>query len=223
MHRFVVLFGALLLFSTIVFAFSLEGAIATEFHTIALDDTTTIDVEGDMKFHLLYDGYVPASDVLIDEQTTYTRIRFNEWTFYGDDTILFIRVKNLTTNEYVYLDPLGPNTSITINDAQALGTYTLETGEHEIEIVPASSGALEFGDDFTFTLAPTSFIRDLLLSVFSGMATITFLVLFFVSWGARTRHLQSQQDHPTYVEAPKSVQDLYGLDDDDFFSKYDNK
>jgi hypothetical protein len=209
--------------STIVFALSLQGAITAESQTFGIDDTITIDVDDEQRFYLLYDGFFSASSADVQVETIYSRIRLDDGTFFGDDITMFARVKNLDTNDYVYLDAFGPNTSITINDSQALGTYTLQAGEHEIQIVASSPDAADLAESFSFTLVPTSFLRDIFLSVFGGIATITFLVLFFVSLSMRSKRLESQSEHPTYIETPKSVQDLYELDDDDFFSKYDKK
>jgi len=223
MEKLIGLWAILLLGVGLGFAMTLNGLIQTEFIDFEINETLELDVELDGSYYLLYNNVMPTSYFDVSESTIYSLVEFPVSPILGEYG-LFINVRQEITNDRFYLEGYGTQSSVEINGKDALGKFNLVEGSYDITITAATLDTIEIQDDFVFTIVPTSFIRDLLLSIFLGIGTIAFLVLFFVSYSIRQKHLNNMTDwNADYQSEPQDINKLYELDDDDIFQDYNKR
>lgn len=125
-----------------------------------------------------------------------------------------------------YIVPYGTNTTITVNEYDGIGTIVLPAGEITIEFTPETAQTTDMADSFHFALIPSNMIVMIIFTVFTGMGTGIFFVVFLITRSQANKQFEMDPygyDDNTYDSTHSNDQDLFDMNDDDVFAQYNNK
>ena len=223
MQRLTGLWAILMLTAGLGFGLTLTSVLDGSFTDLTMNETIDFEVPSDGRYYLLYNNVLPTDFFDVSQSTIYSLIEFPVSPILGEYGI-FVNVRNTASNDRYYVEGYGEYSSVEINGKDSLGRLTLEEGSYQITITPATLDTQDIEEDFLFTIAPTAFIRDFIFMIFLGIGTFVFLILFFVSYSIRQKHLNNMIDwNDDYQSEPQDINKLYELDDDDIFQDYNKR
>ncbi len=169
-----------------IFGWFLFETLNAPKYNITINDTATIELDRDRSFYLLYDSFLTLNDggraINVTQNTIYSLVQLH--CIDGNQYDLFIKMKNINTNDYIYLNGHGDNTTITIQNKRSLGKFNLEKATYEITISPASQSALSNENNYHFVLYPTSLILNIFILVFTSaliFVLIGMIIVFYAN------------------------------------------
>lgn len=137
--------------------------------------------------------------------------------FFLFEDYIELEIHNKTLDRYYYINDMG-NTSIQMNDYQAIGTIDFDSGEYAVTIIDTSYHSESF-----IRFQDTSMIGNTILLIFVGIGFIGSLITSIVLYVLTLKVSKNNDDEYAYYDEQINKQDHNQelFDEDDPFSIYD--
>lgn len=165
-------------------------------------ESINFTVEQDGTYYFMKDDYHEDDVYTGTQETAFTEIHMNS-------DIIWVTIQNVDTEEYYHIDVINPNTSITINGYDVIGSVDLEAGSYQVSTVIITGTYI----DSNFMFTKTGMVGDILTLLASFFGGIIAIVLFFVQRGnERRRRRRKSEEELWHYDEPSSV-DIFDVDD----------
>ncbi len=208
---------------TIFFAYSLLNNIlmlvSQDMHKFSINETIIIEIpdsENTTTMYFMFKAYQNDLDYLIYDDGDVTKVEMDEPGDLISYALIDIEITNQETNEVLYINSMPSNTTVTINNYEAIGKITFPPGTYTVT-ASVSEGTMFLGG---FGFSNTNILKFVLLLIGSIIGFLVSGAGFIVTF---TRFLKTRSNPITETYSSNNQYDFdkNHFDEDDPFSKYD--